>query len=75
MDMMRLNSQVRQFDGFTPWKMVFGRTQKMPIGTACTPHFGDFMNPKGVKNDQNAPFLGVIRKIGQASITADLTAN
>ena len=35
MAMMRLNSQVRQFEGFTPRQRDFGRTPKMQIGTVA----------------------------------------
>ena len=45
MTAMRLNSQVRQFDGFTPGQRVFGRTPKLPIGAVRNPNFAEFMNP------------------------------
>ena len=42
---LHLNSQVQQYDGFTPGQRVFGRTPKLPIGTAGNPNFSDFMKP------------------------------
>ena len=45
MTMMHLNSQVRQYGGFTPGQRVFGRTPKLPIGTIDNPFFWDFTNP------------------------------
>ena len=52
MTMMRLNSQVNQYDGSTPGKGVFGRSPKLPIRTADNAHFRDFANRSGsaVKN-------------------------
>ena len=37
MTMMRLNSQVRQYDGFAPGQRVFGRAPKLPIGAIGNP--------------------------------------
>ena len=37
MTMMRLISQVQQYEGFTPGRSVFGRTPKLPIGAICNP--------------------------------------
>ena len=45
MTTMRLNSQVRQFFGFTPGRRVFGRAPKIPIGDVGSPNFEDFTNP------------------------------
>ena len=36
---LHLNSQVQQYDGFTPGHRVFGRTPKLPIGAAGNPNF------------------------------------
>ena len=41
---MRLNSQVRQYGGFTPGGKVSGRTPKLPIGAARSP-FSGFHEP------------------------------
>ena len=35
--MMRLNSQVQQYDGFTPGQRFLGRTPKLPIGAVGNP--------------------------------------
>ena len=37
MTMMRLNSQVQQYDGLTPGESVFGGTPKLPIGAVGNP--------------------------------------
>ena len=36
---LHLNSQVQQYDGFTPGQRLFGRTPKLPIGAAGSPNF------------------------------------
>ena len=66
-----LNSQVQQFDGFTTGQRVFGGTPKMPIGTAGSPNFEDFTNPKEAQTPKTRHLLGIIRQIRQASQTAD----
>ena len=74
MAMMRLNSQVQQFGGFTPGGRggggVFGMTPKMPIGAAGSPHFEDFTNPKEAKITKTHHLLAIILQIRQESITA-----
>ena len=40
----RMNSQVPQYDGFTPGQRDFGRSPKLQIGAADGPHFRDFTN-------------------------------
>ena len=67
---MRLNSQVRQFGGFTPWKVIFGRAPKMPIGPVGNPHFEDFTNPAEASTTKTHHLIGIIQKIRQASLSA-----
>ena len=43
MCMLHLNSQVRQYDGFTPRRRVFGTTPKIPIGSVGSRNFNDFV--------------------------------
>ena len=45
MCILRLVSQVRKYDGFTPGKRVSGRKPKLPIWTADIPSFRYFTNP------------------------------
>ena len=45
MEMMHLNSQVREFGGFAQGQRVFGRTPEMPTGAIGNPHFEDFTHP------------------------------
>ena len=75
MTMAHLNSQVQQFGGVTHVQRVFGATPKMPIGAVGNPHFGDFMNPKEAGETETHHFPGVIRKIRQASLTADFNGD
>ena len=49
--MLRLNSQSQQYDGFTPWVRVPGRTPKMPSGAAYIPIFLRFREPEGPAGD------------------------
>ena len=44
--MLRLNSQVPRYDGFTPAQRVPGRTPKMPTGAVGNPFRDDFENPR-----------------------------
>ena len=44
---IRMNSLVRQYDGFTPGRRVYGGTPKLPMGTTGKLIFWDFRN----KND------------------------
>ena len=43
----------------------------MPIGTVGGPHFEDFMNPKEAKTTKTHHLLEIMRRIRQASLTAD----
>ena len=47
MCILHLNSEVRQYDGFTTGRSVFGRTPKLPTGPADIPNFRDFTDPDG----------------------------
>ena len=69
--MTHLDSQVQQFGGFTPGKRVFGLDPEIPIGTAGSPHFSDFMNPKAPRKTKTHRLVGGIRQIRQASAVAD----
>ena len=68
--MIHLNSQVRQFGGFTHGPRVLGRTPKMPIGAVVNPHFLAFVNPKDAETTKTHHLLGIIRQFRQASSTA-----
>ena len=71
MTTMRLNSQVRQFEGFAPGRRVFGRTPKMPIWDIDNPFFEYFTSPVEEPKTKVHGLLSVIRKIRQASLNAD----
>ena len=71
MTMMHLNSQVQQYDGFTPAQLVFGRTPKLPIGTIGNPFFEDFMNPAEAPTAETQNLIPAIYEIRQASLQAD----
>ena len=73
MTTMRLNSQVRQFGGFTPGKRVSGRTPKMPIDKVGNPHFGDFTNPVEASSTKTHHLIGVIQQIRQESLSSDFS--
>ena len=53
MDVLRLNSKVQQYGGFTLGQRVFGRTPKLPIGTVGNPNFSDCMSPKKLRLQRN----------------------
>ena len=57
---------------YTRWES-FRATPKMPIGAVWGPHFGDFVNPKEAPAAKTHHFLGMIRQIRKASITADFS--
>ena len=65
--MLHLNSQVRQNDGFTPRRRVFGRTPKIPIGTVDNPLCKDFKNPKNTPATQAHQVLAKQRGIRKES--------
>ena len=71
MPTMRLNSQVRQFDGCAPGQRVVGRTPEMPIGAIGNPHFEDFTNPKDATNTKTHQLIYVIRKKRHSSLNSD----
>ena len=71
MTMMRLNSQVQQYDGFTPGERVFGRARKLPIGAFGNPFFEYFMNPLEAPAEKTHNLISIIFKIRQASLKAD----
>ena len=71
MAMMRLNSHVRQFGGFAPWRSFFGRTPRMPITAVGSPHFEYSMKPKEAPAEKTHHLLGAVREIRQASLNAD----
>ena len=70
---MRLNSQVRQFDGFTPGNEFTGERQKKPIWTIGNPFFGDFTNTIGAPEAKVHGVISVIHNIRQASLNADFS--
>ena len=71
MAMMHMNSQVQQYDGFTPGQRVFGRTPKLPIGSIDNPFFGDFTNPAEAPATKTQNLTSAIYEIRQASLKAD----
>ena len=60
---MRLNSQVRQYDGFGHRGRVFGRAQKMAIAAVDSPHFEDFTNPVEAPTAKTHHLSGMIRQV------------
>ena len=74
MTTMRLNSQVRQFDGFVHGRRVFCWAPKMTIGAVGDPDFEDFTNPFEVRTAKTHHFSGAIRQIRQASLTECFSA-
>ena len=73
MDALRLNSQLQQYDGFTPGQRVFGGTPKLPIGTVDNPNFNDCMNPKTAPTTKSMSLLHTIFQIRRASLEADFS--
>ena len=68
---MRLNSQVQQYGGFTPWERVFGRAPKLPIGAVGNPFFEDFMNSSDAPTTKTHNLISALFKIRQEPISAD----
>ena len=50
--MMRANSKVRQYDGFTLWRRVLGWAPELPIA-AGYPAFSSFYEPNRFRGDKN----------------------
>ena len=73
MTSLRLNSQVQQYDGFTPGKRVFGGAPKLPIGTLGNPNFNDCVNPKTAPTAKSMSLLRTIFQIRRASLEADFS--
>ena len=73
MAMMRLNPQVRQFDGFAPGRRVFGRKPKMAIGAVSNPHFEDFTHPVVEPATKTHHLSAIIRQVRKASRNADFS--
>ena len=61
---MRLNCQVPQYGGFTHGKGVFGRAQKLPIGTFGNPRFKDPIYQNGATDIQTQNVLVNLRGSG-----------
>ena len=68
---MPLNSQVRQYDGFTPGRRVFGRTPEVPIGAVGNPFFEYLMNPAAAPTAKTQNLISTLFKLRQASLNAD----
>ena len=69
--MMRLNSQVQQYGGFTPGPRVFGRTPKLPTGAVGIPFFEDFTNPVDAPAAKTPNLISsIIFKMRQSSLKA-----
>ena len=68
---MRLNSQVRQYDGFTPGRRVSGRTPKMQGCTIDNPFRNDVMNPTDSPFTQTHQAIAHVMDIQKASLEID----
>ena len=78
MDRIRLDDyDAPKFPGATVGRFhtrgesIWGGAPKMPIGTARSPNFEDFTNPKEPQTTKTHHLVVVIRQIGQASHRAD----
>ena len=58
---LQLNSQVRQYEGFTPGVGVSGRTPEMPIGTVGDPFYNYFRNPANSPVTQTHQVIAKLR--------------
>ena len=72
---LQLNSQGQQYGGFTPGHRVFGRTQKLPIGTAGNPNFTDFVNPTAAPAAKSLSLINTISKYEKHLRNRILTEN
>ena len=70
--MLRLNAQVRQYEGFTPGRRVSGRTPTLLIWAAGSPRFRGFMNPNDSPSTQTREVLAKFRGIQLADLESDL---
>ena len=68
---LHINSQVRQYDGFTPGHRVSGWAPKLPIGTLGNPNFADFTNPIAAPAAKSLCLVNTISQIRKASSEAD----
>ena len=69
--MLQLNSQVQEYDGFTPVRRVSGRAPKMAIGSVDNPFFNDFTNPEDSPVAQTHQVLAKLRDIRKSSLEID----
>ena len=70
--MLRLNSQVRQYDCFTPARRVCGRTPEMPIGAVGNPFNIDLTNPENSSVTHTRPVIAKLREVQKASSENDI---
>ena len=59
MCILRLNSQIQKYGGFTGGERVFGRAPKLQIGAVGTPHFIDFVYQNGAPVIQTECVRGI----------------
>ena len=59
---LHLNSEVRQYDGFTPGRRVLGRAPKWPIGTVGNRNFTDPMKPIAAPTTKSLSLVNTISK-------------
>ena len=69
--MIRLNSRVHQYGGFTSGRRVFGGAPKLPIGAAGNSFFEDFMHPAAKPTAKPQNLISTLLKIRHASLRAD----
>ena len=71
LSMLHLNSKVQRYDCFTPGQRVFGRTHKLPIGTARNPNYSDFTHTKDDPVTQTHQVLAKLIELREASLESD----
>ena len=68
---MHLNSQVQQYDGFTPVGRVFWQGAEITLWVGWRSFFEDFTNPVDAPTAEAQNLTPMISEIPQASIKAD----
>ena len=68
MCMIRLNSIVQRYDGFTPGRRVPRRAPKLAIGAVGNPHFRDFTNCNDFPSTRTHGALVGFREIHRSSL-------
>ena len=70
--MLRLNSQLQQYDWFTLGQRVFRKRPKMPINNVRSPHFKDFASLYERPVTQTQDLVAKLRMVQKASLESDL---